>query len=141
VSAVAAWVEASALGGFARGSAWGYAAASILHVLGAATLLGSILVYDLRLLRGALPEPRPALWLARSGAALAACTGPVLFAADATHLIHNPAFQAKAALLALAVGNIVAAHTIRPRVQRAAAILSLLLWPVVIACGRLIAYL
>ena len=64
-----AWMEASTLGHFMRESGpWTYAIVNLTHVLGLATLFGSVLILDLRLL-GAWPEmpivrvnPSP-LWL------------------------------------------------------------------------------
>ena len=146
------WLEASALGAFARAGGWGYAAANTLHVLGVAALFGALLAYDLRVLgvaRAAIPVQSAAallLPLARGGFALAALSGLVLLAADASHVAVNPAFRAKAALLGLALLNVAALHALggrdlRPGVLRAAAALSLALWVGVIACGRLIAYL
>jgi len=44
------WLEASALGNWARQSSWGYALANVLHLLGLATLFGSVLGFDLRML-------------------------------------------------------------------------------------------
>lgn len=148
------WLEASALGAFARSEGWTYAVANTLHVLGVATLFGAILAYDLRMLGlagRALPLAAAAgllLPLARAGFAVALPSGLVLLAADASHVAVNPAFRVKAALIALALLNVLAFHALARRggagddapALRASALLSLALWPAVIACGRLIAY-
>lgn len=145
------WLEASALGAWARSEGWTYAVANVLHVLGVAALFGAILAYDLRVLGAArsLPLPTAAtllLPLARTGFLLAVLSGAVLLAADASHVAVNPAFQAKAVLLAAALLNILAFHALQQRgtgrhVLRVSAALSLALWTGVIAAGRLIAYL
>ncbi len=48
-------IEFSQLGAMARRGVWLYPAANTLHVLGAALLVGAILVYDIRILRGREP--------------------------------------------------------------------------------------
>ncbi|MEJ0019957.1 MAG: hypothetical protein WDN25_26085 [Acetobacteraceae bacterium] len=153
------WLEASALGAWARQSTWGFAAANVLHLLGMAALLGSVLAFDLRVLglRRALPVAetgRLLLPLARGGFVLAIGSGLVLFSADASHVYVNPAFQVKLLLIGLALLNVVAFHWLAPLAGSAApggaapgiaarvsAGLSLLMWPAVIVCGRMIAYL
>jgi hypothetical protein len=148
----ARWLEASALGALARSEGWTYAAANTLHILGLAALFGAILAFDLRVLgRGARVLPLGAaeaalLPIARAGFALVAVSGLVLLAADATHVAVNPAFQAKLALILLALLNValfhrLLAHHDRGPALRASAAASLLLWTAVIASGRMIAYL
>jgi hypothetical protein len=148
------WLEASELGTWARQSTWGFAAANILHLLGMATLLGSILAFDVRFLGVVRVPPvseaaRLLLPLARCGFVLAVGSGLVLFAADATHVFVNPAFQAKLVLIGLALLNVLVFHRIVPLTSdappggaaRIAALVSLLSWPAIIICGRMIAYL
>jgi hypothetical protein len=149
-------LEASALGAFARESVWLYPAASVGHILGLALLLGAIVAFDLRVLGAARAVPLRAaagllLPLARLGLAIQVATGVVMLAADATHLAVNPAFRAKAALLALALINVVAFHALAGRglaalepapggVLRLSAAASLGLWAGVASLGRFIAY-
>lgn len=150
----ARWLEASALGDFARAEGWAYPAANTLHILGLAMLFGAILAFDLRVLgRGARSLALPAaeaslLPLARAGFALALPSGLVLLAADATHLAGNPAFQAKLALILAALLNVALFGRLRrgagaapSALLRASAAASILLWTGVIVSGRLIAYL
>jgi hypothetical protein len=138
----------------ARQSAWGYAAANVLHLLGMATLLGSVLAFDLRILgvMRVLPVVEMArllLLLARCGFVLAVASGLVLFSADASHVFVNPAFQMKLVLIGLALLNVAVFHWIVPLTSdtppgpaaRISALLSLLVWPAIIICGRMIAYL
>ncbi len=135
-------IEASWLGGAARGSAWLYPLSNVGHVLGVALLVGGIAVYDLALVlrreaaaaTGALAVP-----LALAGAVLAVATGVVLFAADATALGRNSLFWVKAGLLAVAAANALA-FNLHPLWPRGQALASILLWAGVLAAGRLIAY-
>ena len=96
-----ALLEASALGQTARSSVWLYPLANLLHVLGAALLVGAIAVFDVLILRGRLLEAvgaaRVALPIAAIGLLLQALSGPVLLAAEATALGRNPVFLAKSA--------------------------------------------
>jgi hypothetical protein len=96
---------------------------------------------------------QPARRIAIAAVLLQAGTGFFLFTAEASHLVLNPVFQAKMALVALALTNAlvlgrfaardldyVPAHEPVPPRLRVAAALSLGLWLVVAAAGRLIAY-
>ncbi|HEY5794502.1 MAG TPA: DUF2214 domain-containing protein, partial [Bosea sp. (in: a-proteobacteria)] len=90
--------------------------------------------------------------VSRAGFALAVTMGFLLFSADATHVIGNPAFQVKLALIALALAVVAAAHAgpwrrladwgeTAPPAARVTAFASLVLWLAVVCAGRLIAYL
>ena len=68
-----------------------------------------------------------------------------------SHVVRNPAFQAKLLLIAAALVNIVIAHAgpwrhigrwgdKTPGGAKAAALVSLVLWLAIICAGRLIAY-
>lgn len=146
-------LEHSALGHFARHSAWGFTIANVLHVIGATLVLGSIAVFDILVLarRGwiAAQTGRVAIPLAAAGLALQVPTGFVLLAAEAVALGRNPAFIAKIAFIALGLVNIAALHglfrgSLRREVPdgaRAFAAFSLVAWTATVAAGRLIAYL
>jgi hypothetical protein len=146
--------EASALGQVARSSVWLYPLANLVHVLGAALLVGSIAVFDILVLRRryqiAASTGRVAIPLAATGLALQAASGLVLFAAEATTIAGNPAFLFKMALLVVGLANVAAFHAYhrvstlaeaghRPAV-RLAAMVSLGTWIVVLLAGRAIAY-
>src|SRR3712207_6273420 len=94
-----AGLESSWLGHTARHSAWLFTIANLLHVLGAAFVVGSIAVFDVRVLapRGgeAWQVGRYAVPLAAAGLALQVPTGFVLLAVEARALGVNPAFFAK----------------------------------------------
>lgn len=149
----AAWLEASGLGEVARNSLWLYPVVSIAHVLGLALVVGGILAFDLRVLGAARRIPldeagRLILPLARGGFAVAALSGFVMLAADATHIASNPAFLVKAILLLLAGLNVALFHLIAQRdlaspvggLARVSAACSAVLWLTVAASGRAIAY-
>lgn len=147
-------VEHSALGLAMRGSDWLYPAVESAHILSFVALVGAIVVYDLRIL-GLRPAVPPAE-LARiaipvSGAALAGAvaTGIALFSAEASTYVTNTVFLVKLGLLLIAALNVAWVHAaVRPfsdrpigGAPRLGAALSLVLWPTVVVCGRLIAYL
>lgn len=147
-------VEHSALGMAMRGSDWLYPAVETLHILSFVALVGAIVVYDLRILglRRAIPPVelgRLAIPLAGSALAFAMATGVALFTAEASTYVVSPAFLAKMGLLLLAAANVAWVHlAVRPFADRAigpaaraGAAVSLALWPSVVVCGRLIAYL
>ena len=78
-----------------------------------------------------------------AGFALAAATGPLLFAADPLEIAANPFFRVKLALLLVAGGNMLAFQLIGRRIgraHRASATLSIAAWLGVLVCGRSIAY-
>lgn len=145
-------VEASPLGMTVRESAWIYPLCNILHVLGAALLVGAVATFDIAALRGGVRAGavlRAGIPVAATGLSLALMTGLVLFIADASALARNPAFLAKLAMIALGLANVVMFHLIfgrdlalgRPlRGIRAAATLSLIAWVGVLLAGRAIAY-
>ena len=137
---------------------WLYPGVEVVHIAGLAILVGSIAMFDLRLLgigramsvrslgRFLLPWTLGSL-------ALIVPTGLMMFSAHASDFIDNPAFKVKMLLLMLAGINAALFHTTvyqgvaawdtgvaPPAAARAQAVFSLLLWNSVISCGRLIAY-
>jgi hypothetical protein len=147
LAAAEAWGPVAAL----RASRWTYAAVSAAHVAGVGLLFGAVAALDLRLLglwRGAALEPlaRVLADLAAAGLALAGVSGLALFAARAGEYVANPAFQIKAAVVALGVANALALRAAgwppagRSRRVRAGAALSLAAWSGAILAGRLIAF-
>ena len=137
-------IEASGLSVHLRGSRWTYPLVNAGHVAGIALLVGAVLPMDLRVL-GLVngPDPRRIVRFLRpfaiAGAALAVACGLTLFAAQATDYVQSPWFQAKMALLSAAVLNALWHLRAHP-LPRRAALLSLVLWPGVLFCGRMIGY-
>jgi hypothetical protein len=154
----AAALEASRLGMLMRASFVLYPVANLGHVLGLVVFAGGVVVLDLRLLgawRGRIDAAALAAALAPlliAGFLLMAATGTLLLSADARPLTANPAFQAKAILLALALANAILFRRLwrrhlpswdatAPRAARLQVAASLALWLMVAAAGRLIGYL
>src|SRR5712672_3592961 len=153
-------MQASALGHFMRESGpWTYAIVNLAHVLGIATLFGSILVLDLRLVglgrRVPLAALTPAIVpVATAGFLIAATTGVGLLATKATEYVGNPFLLIKFSAIALGLVNVAAfkrsaawkAHYERELTtdeQRVLAVmggLSLVCWLTAITAGRMIAY-
>ena len=109
--------EMSALGVAARSTAWLYPVANLLHVLGAALLVGSIAAFDIAVLRraGAIAAlGRATIPLAAVGLAVQLASGVVLLSAEASTMVLNPAFQLKAAAFLVALTNLAAFHSITP---------------------------
>ena len=150
-------LQESALGHAMRSSPALYPAVEILHIIGFVVLVGSILALDLRLLGlgraiAIAPMAQLLLPMSRFGFLLAISMGFLLFSADASHVVRNPAFQSKLLLIAAALVTVVIAHlgpwrrmalwgTEAPGSAKVTALLSMLLWLGVVCAGRLIAYM
>lgn len=147
-------LEASWLGHVGRHSAWLYMAANLLHVLGAAFVVGGIAVFDLKVLaehgKNAYQVGRYAIPLAALGLALQVPTGALLLAVEARALGVNPAFYVKIAFIVIGLANVLLFHTrfntalragALPPEARAYALISLVAWIIVLLAGRMIAYL
>lgn len=157
--ALLVWLESSGFAAAMRQWLWLYPIVEIVHITGIALLVGSIAMFDLRLLglSRALPVRRLARHLlpwTLAGFAVVATSGAMMFTAHATEFWTNPAFLVKLSLIALAGANALWFHLgayrsasgwdierTAPAGARMAAVLSLLLWVGVISCGRLLAYL
>jgi hypothetical protein len=153
-------LQASALGHFMRESgAWTYAIVNLLHILGVASLFGSVLVLDLRLLGVGRRISLAALSdatvpVATAGFAVAATTGVGLLATKATEYVGNPFLAVKFPAIALGLMNVLAlrlspawqaraARELSRREDRQLAMmggLSLACWLTAITAGRMIAY-
>ena len=151
-------IEMSALGVAMRQWLWLYPIVEIVHLTGIALLVGSIAIFDLRLLglSNSVPVRRLAShilpWTAASFV-LIVPSGLAMFVAHAGDLISSPVFALKIGLIFAAGVNAAVFHAgvfrgasdwdvnrAPPAAARIAAALSLLLWVSVIACGRLLAY-
>jgi len=152
------WLESSALAHAMRQWLWLYPAVEIVHIIGIALLVGAAVMFDLRLLGVSRAIPVVALarhllpW-ARTGLAVMAVTGSLMFTAHATEFGASPVFRLKLALIAAGCLNAAIFHrwpfravsgwdigAVTPLAAKAAAVASLLLWTSAIACGRLLAY-
>jgi hypothetical protein len=129
-----------------------------VHVIAIVTVVGTISVVDLRLLgvkahvqcaQRLMTQLLPATWIAF---AIALISGLLMFSSKASKYAANGPFQAKMLLLLLAGANMVLFHVIThkhietwdvgktPPSAKLAGALSLVLWTLVIACGRWIGF-
>jgi hypothetical protein len=127
-----------------------------VHILAIAAVMSSVVLVDLRLL-GVVgrSQPLPAVgrrylpWIWWSLGVLLA-SGAVLITAEPRRDLLNVVFQAKMVLLVLAMAVTAVVQTIARRPDEpspdlrnaacAAAVVSLLAWTAIVACGRWIAY-
>ena len=138
---------------------WTYGVVNLFHILGVATLFGSVLVLDLRLLglwRGIplAPLERPTLTLAAAGFVVAIASGAALITTNATEYLGNPFIAIKFSAIGLGVLNVLAAQRLpawrsrhdEPPSATVRAVLamvggtSLLCWLAAAASGRMIGY-
>lgn len=149
---IEAWLgdwQQAALAESLRGSLWLYPLLNTAHLLGIALLIGPILVHDAAVLglgsvahRDALRAVMPRI--AGGGLALALIAGVGLWLARPYDYAVHPVFQAKMAVLALALANIGFVHGLAgrlgPGALRAGAVVSAAAWLAVLLLGRLIGY-
>ena len=155
-----AWMQASALGVAMRESGvWTYAIVNLTHILGVATLFGSIVILDLHLLGLWRRVPiamlsRVTVPMAKVGFAVAAMSGTAMLATNATDYVGNPFLLIKFPAIAAGLLNIAIlsrlpawrAHREREltsREHRHLAIMggvSLVSWLTAVSAGRMIGY-
>jgi hypothetical protein len=155
-----AWLEASGLGHAMRGAGvWTYGVTNLVHILGIATLFGSILILDLRLLGVWRRAPlatlaSPTVPLAGVGFAIAAASGLCMLATNASEYVGNPFLLLKFAAIAVGLLNALALSFLPAWRQRAARDpsaserrqlgvfggVSLVAWLGALAGGRMIGY-
>jgi hypothetical protein len=138
---------------------WTYAVVNLAHILGVATLFGSVLLIDLRLLGFWRRVPLSALTgptvrLAACGFAVAGLSGAGLIATNATEYIGNPFLLIKFPAIALGLVNVAivsrltawrerATRNLRPDEERQLAVaggVSLTCWLTAVTAGRMIGY-
>lgn len=156
-----AWLENSALAETLRGlGIWTYGLLNLAHILGIATLFGSVLILDLRLMGawrsiGTAPLVRATVPLAVIGFVLAAVSGVMMLSFNTTEYHGNPFVYTKFPLIGVALVNVLVVQRLgawqRAKTGQAAApgddtklhvsgAVSLLTWLGVVTCGRLIGY-
>jgi len=155
-----AWMETSTLGHFMRESGpWTYGIVNLFHILGVASLFGSVLLIDLRLLGAWRRTPIVALadaaaTIAAIGFAVAATTGAGLLATKATEYLDNPFLYIKFPAIAVGLLNALVLslspawrarreRELTLREQRQLAVMggvSLVSWVTAITAGRMIGY-
>ena len=112
-------------------NSWLFPLIQSAHLVGIALFMGTAVLVDLRIFGyGTRQEASP------GGLALVLITGPILFFANVSRYLSNPAFIFKMAVLALAL----AFHfTIHRRQTKVTAVVSIILWSSVVLGARAIA--
>ena len=138
---------------------WTYAIVNLAHILGVASLFGSVLVLDLRLLGMGRRIPLAALAdatvpVAAAGFAVAAATGIGLLVTKATEYVGNPFLYIKFPAIGLGLVNVAVLNSLpawkehrtrdlsRQEHRKLAVVggISLACWVTAISAGRMIAY-
>ncbi|MEQ1885829.1 MAG: DUF6644 family protein [Bryobacteraceae bacterium] len=154
------WLQTSFLGHAMRESGvWTYGVVNLLHILSVATLFGSILILDLRLLGvwkkiDLVSLTTPIVPVSGAGFLIATLTGVGLLATKATEYDGNPFFYIKFPAIALGLVNVAILtrteawqqHRVRKltpgeeaKFARCGGV-SLLCWLAAITAGRMIGY-
>jgi uncharacterized protein DUF6644 len=155
------WIEQTGLGHMMRESGpWTYAIVNVAHILGVATLFGSVLVLDLRLLGVWSRRVRiadlsaPVMAVAMPAFLVAIVTGAALLATKATAYIDNPFLIIKFPAIGLGMLNAgilnmtpawreLGVRALRPGERRQLAVMggiSLVSWLTAVTAGRMIGY-
>ena len=129
---------------------WAYPMLEVVHLIGVALIVGNLVLLELRVFGwgSALPiEPlaRLSLGLVGVGFGLAVVTGLLMFGTQPGELLANRVFTVKMALIMMAGCNAGWFHArrslqLQDTTARASMLLSLVIWILVITCGRWIAY-
>ena len=151
-------LETSALGIFIAESTWAFPTLESLHVMAFVTVLGTLLVVDLRLLGIGWKDTKlttlshEALRITWIAFSLAAITGLLIFVSKATSYVINPYFKLKLVSMAFAGLNMVVFQFVTwksveewnlgkvPLAAKISATLSLLAWICVVFFGRAIGF-
>jgi hypothetical protein len=134
-------------------SAWGWPIIESVHFLGLSLLIGSIAIWDLRLIGVARAVPIAAvsrlLPLAALGLGINVVTGAMFLMTEPDQYIYNPSFHFKILSIALAGLNALVFHVSMTRrggrelpagAARFIGAASLCLWISVIVCGRFLTF-
>lgn len=152
-------IGASSIGSFMAASPLAFPWVETVHVVAMATVVGVIAVVDLRLIGVASTSysisrlTKALLPLTWSGFALALVTGLLLFSSQPVTYFNNFAFRMKMVLLVAAGLNMVVFHLVTmrgialwdrdapvPGAARAAGLLSIAIWVLIVICGRWIGF-
>ena len=152
-------IEGSPVGQYIAASTWAFPTLECVHVISIVTVIGTVLVMDLRLL-GLASTQIPVTQLSKDtlrwtwGAfVLAFITGSLLFVSKATNYVVNPFFFWKLVMIGVAGVNMAVFHLFTwrsveswdadpqlPRNAKIAGGLSLGLWILVVFLGRAIGF-
>jgi hypothetical protein len=153
------WLETTTLAELVTQSLYGFQIVVAVHLLGLGLSVGMVIWFDLRLLGKVLTDTpvsqvyrRLAPWMI-AGFTTMFASGAVIFVGFATAAYHNPYFRAKLVLMAVAGLNAAYFHVFTqrrlagwdawahpPAAARAAGVVSLASWIVVVLAGRMMSY-
>jgi hypothetical protein len=153
------WLEGTSLGAIARESLYGFQVLVAVHILGLIFSVGTLLWVDLRMMGICLNGYRLAeVYRALSrwfigGFIIMFLSGIALFAGFATSAYENNYFRIKMLVILVAGINAIVFHALVNRMPaindsevaspanvRFAGFTSILLWAVVVLCGRMMSY-
>jgi hypothetical protein len=156
---IASWIENGAIGTAIRESSWAFPTIETCHVIAIVTVVGTIMILDLRLLGLAsrqravtevMSEVLPWTWWSFL---IAAISGSLLFTSKALEYYNDGPFRAKMLLLIFAGINMGIFERITkkgivnwdreestPWSAKIAGGMSLVLWVAIVACGRWIGF-
>jgi hypothetical protein len=156
---VAEWLEATSIAIWVKESQYGFAIVVAIHILGLTLSVGTLIWFDLRLLGiSMLRIPVSKLYrrlmpIILAGFPLMFVSGGILLAAYATAAFGSLYFRIKAVALVLAGINACFFHRVTERQihrwdearhpsspARAAGLISIVVWAVVIVAGRMMSY-
>lgn len=159
VTEILQWLETTPLGSIARESLYGFQILVAIHILGLILSVGMLLWVDLRMLGFEMGSKsisavyRALLPWFTAGFAVMFLSGAALFAGFATSAVENRYFWIKMSAIGLAGINAALFHFVTGRLHEGwdtsprppaaiqlAGVSSLVLWAVVILCGRMISY-
>ena len=152
-------IQYSSIGIAIAESTWAFPTLETLHVIALVTVVGTILIMDLRMIGLASnnvavtrmsKDTLPYTW---AGFVLAAITGGLLFVSKAADYMINPYFLTKMGLLVLAGLNMLYFHYVTyktvadwdetstiPGKVKVAGVMSLIFWIAIVFCGRAIGF-
>lgn len=148
----------SQLGAAMRGDLWLYPMVEVVHIIGFAVLIGSVVMFDLRVLGlskniAVTDLARHLLTWSVAALLLIVPAGLMMFSAHPHDFASNDLFILKLCLIATAGLNAVLFHVgvyrsvnqwntavDAPGIAKCQALLSIALWLTVVMCGRLLAY-
>jgi hypothetical protein len=151
------WLARTEVATFVRHSAWAWAVLEIVHFLGLSMLLGTVGLFDLRLMGYAKAIPPKALHrlvpLGVAGFLINMTSGTLFFISSPGLYVGNIAFEIKLVLLVLAAINVAAfylvmrrpvlaleAGGVTPIPARIIGAISLVIWVSVLVAGRMEAF-
>jgi uncharacterized membrane protein len=156
VSAFEIWLRNTSLADLMH-TAWAWPIVESLHFFGLCLLMGTVGLFDLRLLGFAKQIPLPALhrlipW-GILGYGINVCTGVSFFVAEPDQYLYNPSFQIKILFMSLAGVNVLLFYALMfrhvktldagedaPMPARIMGGASLVFWIGVMTCGRLLTF-